>query len=194
MSQLHLPRMPQLEAWDTITHSHFTVSQMFLFYVLPLSLVPPGMIYFADVAYGGTILPMLSDMQLLTVGTAFFLTEVAMTFLVAYIIRRLGEVVELNIAFADAYKLAVVVATPLWLVSLCLFAPSVVFDISAGSVALILSGILIYYNVPDILKVEEGGQSMMLSSVILVTGMVAWAAMMLLTFLSWAYVTSSLFS
>jgi hypothetical protein len=167
---------------------------MFLFYALPLSVVPPAMIYFAGIVYGGTLLPALSVMQLLTIGIAFFLAELAMIFLVAYIILRLGEVVDLKITYEDAYKLAVVIPTPLWLVSLCLFVPSVILNLTAGAAALILSGALVFYNVPAILKVEDGGAARILSNAILVAGMLAWAAMMLFTFLSWTFVTSGLFS
>lgn len=194
MPQLHLPRLPQSDVWDTLAHSHFSVLRMFLFYALPLSVVPPAMIYFAGVVYGGTLLPALSVMQLLTIGIAFFLAELAMTFLVAYIILRLGEVVDLKITYEDAYKLAVVIPTPLWLASLCLFVPSVILNIAAGAAALMLSGALIFYNVPAILKVEDRGAARILSNAILVAGILAWAAMMLLSILSWTFVTSSLFS
>lgn len=193
MPQLHLPRLPQSGTWDTLTRSHYSVLQMLLFYALPLSVVPPAMIYFAGGVDGGELLPRLSDMQLVIIGTVFFLAELVMTFLVAYVIRRLGEVVDIRIAYDNSYKLAVVAATPLWLAALCLFVPSVILNVAANAAALVISGVLIYYNVPAILDVEEGGAATMLSSAILVAGIVAWAAMVLVTFLSWTYVTSSWF-
>ena len=193
MPQLHLPRLPQSGTWDTLTHNHYSVLQMFLFYALPLSLVPAAMMYFAGGAYGQKLLPALNDMQLVTMGILFFLAETAVTFLVAYAVRRLGQVVDIKIAYENAYKLSVVAATPLWLAPLCLFVPNAIINIAANAAALMLAGILIYYNVPAILNVEEGRSATMLSGAILVVGMVAWAAMMFFTFVSWTYVTSSLF-
>jgi hypothetical protein len=115
-----------------------------------------------------------------------------MTFLVAYFIQRLGEVIDIKPAYEDAYKLAVVVPTPLWLAPLFLFIPSFMLNLAVGAAALILSGMLIFYTVPSILKVEEAGHAMLLSGSILAAGLVAWAAMMYLTLLSWSFISSSL--
>jgi DMSO/TMAO reductase YedYZ heme-binding membrane subunit len=115
-----------------------------------------------------------------------------MTFLVAGVIPRLGELVDIKPAFADCYKLAVVVPTPLWIAPLFLFIPSFMLNLSIGAAALILSGILIFYCVPPILKVEEQGHAILLSGSILAVGMVAWVAMMYLTFLSWSFISSNL--
>jgi hypothetical protein len=75
---------------------------------------------------------------------------------------------------------------------LFLFIPSFILNLTVGAAALILSGILIFYNVPSILKVEEEGHAILLSGSILAVGMVAWAAMMYLTFLSWGFITATL--
>ena len=192
MVQLHLPHMPHAEGWDTLARKHMSVLRLFFLYAVPMSVLPPVMIHYAGVTYGGHLLPTLTEMQLQTIGVAFFLVELAMTFLVAYVIQRLGEVIEIKPAFEDAYKLAVVVPTPLWLAPLFLFIPSFIVNITIGAAALILSGMLIFYTVPPILKVEEKGRAILLSGSILAAGMVAWAAMMYLTLLSWSFVSSSL--
>jgi hypothetical protein len=172
--------------------SHLSVLKMFLFYAVPLSVIPPAMIYYAGTMYGANILPAMEGVQLQTIGIVFFIVELAMTFLVAYFIQRLGEVIDIKPAFEDCYKLAVVVPTPLWLAPVFLFIPSFMLNLTTGAAALILSGILIFYTVPDILKVEEEGHAMLLSGSILAAGLVAWAAMMYLTLITWSFVTSSL--
>lgn len=192
MAQLHLPHMPHFAGWDTLTHSHMSVMRMFLLYALPLSVIPPAMIYYAGVTYGGNLLPALSTMQLQIIGFVFFVAELVMTYLVALVIQRLGEVVDINPAFEDAYKLAVVVPTPLWLAPLFLFIPSFIFNLTVGALAIMASGALIFYSVPAILKVEERGHAMLLSGAILAAGLVAWAAMMYLTLLTWSLATSAL--
>ncbi len=192
MARIHLRDMPHIEGWDTLTSSHMSVLKMFFLYALPLSLLPPVMIHYAGVTYGGHLLPALSEMELESIGVLFFIAELAMTFLVAYVIQRLGEVIDIKPAFEDAYKLAVVVPTPLWLAPLFLFIPSFIVNITIGALALILSGILIFYAVPPILKVEEEGHAILLAGCILAAGLVAWAAMMYLTLLAWSGLTSSL--
>ncbi|HEY6094593.1 MAG TPA: YIP1 family protein [Gallionellaceae bacterium] len=192
MAQLHLSRLPQYVGWNAFTHSHMSVLKMLLLYALPLSLVPPVMIGYAGIEYGGHLLPALEMTQLAFIGVVFLAVELAMTFLVAYIIKQLGVMAEIKPAFEDAYKLAVVVPTPLWLAPLFLFIPSFILNLSVAAAAMILSAMLIYYGVPAILKVEEKGHAVLLSGSILSVGMVAWAAMMYLTLLTWSFVGSSL--
>lgn len=188
MDQLHLPHTG---IWDAFTHSHMSVLTLFLLYAVPMSVIPPVMIYYAGVTYGGGLLPAVSAVQLQIIGILLFLTELAMTFVVAYVIQRMGDVIDIKPAFEDAYKLAVVAPTPLWLVPLFLFVPSVVVNITAISAALMISGILIFRNVPSILRVEEEGHAILLSGSILAAGLVAWAVMMYLTLISWSVITSN---
>jgi hypothetical protein len=108
MTQQHL----HSEIWETFTGSRMSVLKLFFFYAVPLSVISPVMIYYAGVTYGGHLLPMLTSMQLQTIGVVFFIAELVMTFLVATVIRSLGEVVNIRPAYEDAYKLAVVVPTP----------------------------------------------------------------------------------
>ncbi len=190
MAQFDFHHMPHWVGWDTFTHSHMSVLKLCLRYAVPLSIVPPAMIYYAGVTYSGHLLPTLTVRELEGIGIVFYIVELAMTFLVAYVIQRLCEWVEMKPAFEDAYKLAVVVATPLWLAPLFLFIPSFMVNLTAGAAALILSGMLIFYSVPPILKVEEKGHAMLLSGSILAAGMVAWALMMYLTLLYWSFGTT----
>jgi hypothetical protein len=188
MAQVHL----RSEIWDTFTGSRMSVLKLFFLYAVPLSIVPPAMIYYAGATYGGHLLPVLTSIQLQSIAIVFYVVELVMPFLVAIVIQRMGDVVDIKPAFEDCYKLAVVVPTPLWISPVFLFIPSFIFNLTIGAVALILSGILIFRNVPAILKVEEEGHAILLSGSILAAGMVAWVAIMYLTFLSWSFITSTL--
>lgn len=190
MPKFHLPHMPHWAMWETFTHTHLSTMKLFFSYALPLSIVPPAMIYYAGVMYRGGILPDLTNAQLRDIGIVFFVAELAMTFLMAYIIQRLGQLVDIKPPFEDAYKLTLVVLTPLWLAPLFMFIPSFVLNLIAGALALILSGMLIFYSVPPILKVEDHGHATLLSGAILAAGLVAWVSMMLLTLIFWSFGTS----
>ncbi len=190
MAQLHLPHTPFEEMWDTFTHAHMSVLKLFFLWALPLSIVPPAMFYYAAVTYGSQLLQ-LTETQLLTVVLLFFIVELAMTFIVATLIQYTGRVIDIAPDFEDAYKLAVVVPTPLWLAPLFLFIPSFILNITVAALALVLSGLLIFYNVPPILKAEEK-EHVLLSGSILAVGMVAWAVLMYITLLSWGWITNVL--
>lgn len=187
MPKLHLPHMSPSSGLVTLTRSHISVLKLFFLYAVPLSVLPPVMLYYAGVTYGGRLLPALSSAQLQLIGAVFFMAELAMTFLVAYVVQRLTEWVVSKPDFEDAYKLAVVVPTPLWLASLFLAIPSFMLIATAVAVALILSATLIYYTVPAFLNIEDKAHASMLFGLILAIGMAAWAMMLYLTLFTWNY-------
>ncbi len=191
MPKVVVPHAPHFVGWDTLSHSHLSVGQMFVLFALPFSLVPPVMIYYAGVEYGGKLLAFSSG-QLLGIGVLFFIAEVVMTFIVAYLIQWLAGWAGAKSVFADCYKLAVVAPIPLWLAPLFLFIPSFTLNLTIGSLALVASGLLVFYGTPSILRIEEEkeeGTTFLLAGSILAVAMVAWAVMMYLTLLSWGFIS-----
>jgi hypothetical protein len=192
MAQQHSPHLPHYEGWDLFTHGHLPVMQLFLYLTLPLSVIPPVMIYYAGLAYGGVTLPALNASQLQIICAVLFMAELAMTFVVAYVIQSLGEVIEIRPDYADAYKLAVLVPIPLWVAPLFLFVPNFILNLTVGAFALLISGRLIFYAVPQILKVKVRRHATLLSGAVLAAGLVAWSAMMYITLVTWSWVTSGM--
>lgn len=188
---MKMQQLPHFNGWEYLAHHHLPVIQMYLLYALPLSLIAPLMIYYAGMNYTDSFMPTLTKPQLQTISLVFFLVETAMVFLVAGVIRLLGNVIDIHPSYEDAFKLATIAPTPLWLMPLFLFIPSVVVNLSALGLALLASGALIYYGVPNILKVEDKGHAVLMSGTVFATGLVAWAMMMYLTLLTWSIVTST---
>lgn len=192
MNQLHIPHLHDVHLWEFLSHSRMSVVEMYFLYALPLSAIAPLMIHYAGTAYGGGLLPSLSSGQLQTISAVFFLAETAMVFLVAALIQRLAAVVDIAPNYADAFKLAIVVPVPLWLAPLFLLIPSFTLNLAAGALAIAASGALIFRAVPEIFKIEDQGRAILLSGFVLLAGLVAWAALMFLTLITWNAVTSTL--
>ena len=100
--------------------------------------------------------------------------------------QRITEWVVRKPPYEDAYKLAVVVATPLWFSSLFLAIPSFMLIVTAVASALICSAVLIYFCVVSILHIEDKADASILFGLILGIGMVAWSMMMYFTLLTWS--------
>ena len=138
MKMLHFPHF---QGWDHLARSHMPVARMFLLFALPLSLVPPLMIYYSGTSYGGELLPEFTRGQLQSIGVVFFLAETAMLFLMAMVIQRLGEVIDIKPSYEDAFKLAVIAPTPLWLAPLAMFIPSFAVNLTVGALAILAAGV-----------------------------------------------------
>jgi hypothetical protein len=216
MKMLHFPH---IHGWNDLTRSHMPVAVMFFFYVLPMSLIPPLMLYYAGTAYRDNLLTALSLTagQLQILSGVFFVAELAGVFLMAGAIEFMANT-ELKVIhsrqklleypaqtptldtpanvpqveYHDAFMLAAVAPTPLWLAPLALFIPSFMIDATIGALALLASVLILYYATPAILKLDEKGEGALFRYIMITGGMVAWAAMMYLTLITWSMVTSTL--
>jgi hypothetical protein len=215
MKTLHFPH---IQGWDSVARSHISVATMFFSYVLPMSLIPPLMLYYAGTAYRDSLLPALalnvSQLQILSM--VFFVAELAGVFLMAGAIEFMANT-ELKVihsrqklleypaetptldtpadvprvGYHDAFMLAAIAPTPLWLAPLVLFVPNFMIDTTIGALALLASALILYYATPAILKLDEKGEGALFRYIMVTGGMVAWAAMMYLTLITWSMVTST---
>lgn len=205
------------EVWKRwVRRHHLPTAALFFLYVLPLSAIPPLMFNYAGTHYGDVLLPGLTGSALMIISTVFFVAELAMTFVLAEFIQRLGNaafrimhtqyemlsyptpdqpskgtLIQLRkVDFRDAYTLAAISPTPLWLASFALFIPNFVTVAMIGAIGLILSLYILFAATPLVLKIEEKGEGVLMGWVLLIIGMIGWASMMYLTFLTWGYATS----
>ena len=86
--------------------------------------------------------------------------------------------------------MAAVVPTPLWLVPLALFVPSLVFNILMMLTALACSAALIFQGVDRTYDLRDEGHSLLLAGSVFAAGLVAWIIMLVLAFVCWGAVLS----
>ncbi|HTY03483.1 MAG TPA: Yip1 family protein [Rhodocyclaceae bacterium] len=188
MNVMMFPRMLSShdEGWAWLMRVNPKVIRMYLLYVLPLSLLPPAMLLYTASREDGLLLGGVSMRDARILAAEFFVAEMVVVPLMAAVIKRLGEVVEARPTYHDAFMLAAVVPTPLWLVSLALFVPSLMFNSLAMAIALFFSGLLIYEGTYRIFQLDDEGKSIVMAGSILAAGLVAWIALMLIAFVSWS--------
>jgi hypothetical protein len=190
MSPLIFPKMltSHGEGWDWLMRLHPSVARLFFLWVVPMSLIPPAMLLYAWSAYSDAPLLEISRDQAFALAAIFFVTELAMVPIMAKVIQSIGEVADAHPPYHDAFTLAAVVPTPLWIMPVALFVPSLVVQALAMAIALGASAMLIYQGVDRTFGVEEEGHSLLIAGSVLAAGLVGWVLMMGLAFVSWGAV------
>jgi GNAT superfamily N-acetyltransferase len=94
------------EGWADVVRMHPTVSRTFLLYVVPMSIVPAAMIFYAGITNHELLTPSVTAREALLVAITFFLVELAMVPLMAAIIQQMGELVDIRPDYHDAFMLA----------------------------------------------------------------------------------------
>ena len=132
------------EGWPALARLKPGILKVFLLLVLPLSMLPPVMLYYAGLNYPEVFGPGASGRNWFIVGTVFFLAELATFLLMGWLIKQVGQTYSLVIDYHDAYLLAAIAPVPLWLSSLGLLIPNLLFNATVSAVALGVSCALLY--------------------------------------------------
>ncbi len=187
MNPMMFPKMltSHAEGWDWLMRTHPSVARMYLAYVVPMSLIPPAMLFYASRTY--TDIPMLqiSADKALFIAAVFFITELIMVPIMGWVVQSIGNVADAHPPYHDAFALAAVVPTPLWLAPLALFIPNLYFAMLVMLFALGASAALIYQGVDRVFDLTDEGKTLLVAGSVFATGLVAWVSTMGLAFVPW---------
>ena len=178
------PRMFRSEedGWSELVRIHPSVAKLTVFFVAPLSLLPPAMFAWAALENPGRILPLMEPpmggAEALLVAVVFFLAELAMVPLMATIIQQTGDVVEFRPDFEAAYTLAAVAPAPLWVASLAMFIPSLWANVAILALAWLGSAALIRHGVHPLFHLDDPRKARILANFTITAGVLAWLALM----------------
>lgn len=187
MNPMMFPKMltSHAEGWDWLMRIHPSVARMYLTYVIPMSIIPPAMLIYASRTY--TDIPMLqiSADKALFIAAVFFITELIMVPIMGWVVQSIGNVADAHPPYHDAFALAAVVPTPLWLAPLALFVPNLYFAMVVMLFALGASAALIYQGVDRVFDLTDEGKTLLVAGSVFAAGLVAWVSMMGLAFVTW---------
>jgi hypothetical protein len=170
-----------VKGWSHLVHTKPSIPQLYLAHVVPFSLLPPLMIYLAGNKYGGHLVQFLTGEKLLLVAIILFIIELIVVPVMAVIVRQLAEVAEIHPSYRDAFTLAAVAPTPLWMAPIFLFIPNVILNLIVILIALMATVGLIYYGIPVVFRLKDKGHAILMFGAVLTAGMVAWMFIMIST-------------
>lgn len=167
-------------AWLFAGSVHPSLPRLFLTLVLPLSLLPPLMLYYAGTRHGDAFMPGFATRDWGSIALVFFLAEL---FTVTAMGPAIRGIARLNGVAADhdsSYLLAFAAPIPLWLSSLVLFVPNFFVAATVGVLALAFSCVIIYHGVGSLLRVREDIVAGSIAYGIIACGMIAWAMLLVI--------------
>jgi hypothetical protein len=182
------------KAWQELMQSPPSVHQLYLLHVVPFSLIPPVMIYIAGNRHNTLLFDLLPGNKLTIIAVAIFIVQLVAVPVMAMIIRQLAEIIEIHPPYKDAFIVAAIAPTPLWMAPLFLIVPDILVNIAITSWAMMASAGLIYYGIPAVFKLKEPGQALLLFGGILMAGVIAWGFLMVCTLVVWGAVQNLQFA
>lgn len=174
-----------VEGWKSLMDSRPSMHRLFLLHVIPFSLIPPIFMYMAGKDKQLLFFDLLPQNKLLIVCIALFIVELVAVPIMAIIIKQLSEIAEVTPTYHQAFILAAIAPTPLWMMPVFLLVPSMTILMVVGSFAMMAAAGFIYYGIPDALGVREDGQKLLLFGAILTAGLMAWGFLMISTLVIW---------
>lgn len=185
MNIAHLPQMPfsSTKGWQDIEQARPSVETVFFLIVLPFSLLPPILLYYAGTHYGDVLFRGAGARQWDLIALVFFLAEMLTFGAMGWLIKEVAGTYQYEISLHDAYLLAAICPIPLWLSSLALLVPSLAFNAGVSLAALVLSCAVIYHGIAAFCHTREETAVAEFTYTIMGAGVVAWLILVLLLML-----------
>lgn len=168
--------------WPDLDRVDSTVVKVFALLVVPLSLLPPIMIYWAGHYHGDAFVAGFSNKPWALIGALFFVCELASVTYMAWLLRKVARAWGEQVSGRNAYIIAAVAAIPLWVSSLGLLVPSLAFNIALAAVALMISCALVFQGVRSFCRIDENHseRTFAITQLVFGGGLAAWGFLMLL--------------
>lgn len=178
MGFMSIPRMmiSSEDGWRELERQHPTVLSLFLWMVLPLSILPPALLYYAGTHYGDALIAGWSGKAWSVISPMFFLCELAAFVGMGGFIRRVVDRNTAPIDTHDAYMIAAIAPVPMWLSSLALLVPNLAFVAVVALAGLAASCALMYHGVYALCHMSDEVRAASVTHTVMAAGLLCWAA------------------
>lgn len=175
---LRLP-LPGNDGWQELKRKNFSIPFLAWVVVLPMSLLPPVLLYFAGVHYGDDFMPGFANKEWRFITTILFLAELLTFFIMGWLIHSVMNSDKMEISYHDAYLLAAIAPIPLWLSSLALLVPVLAISVVSVLVGLCFSSLLIYQGIKSLCqRSDDDVVAMSATYTVMAASLLAWGILM----------------
>lgn len=162
------------DGWDELSRQHPTAAAVLLKLVLPATLLPVAMILYAASRHGDYYAPGVAKSAWIVVAQLFFVAQLASVPLMAWIIKSTATARKLQCTHNRSFQLAATSAVPLWLSSLTLLVPNMLFNAVCVVAGLMGAFSLLFHGLPAMIGEEEGIDAMDIAYTVMAAGATLW--------------------
>ena len=167
-------------SWSEVERANPRLAVFYASIVLPLSLLPPAMLYLEGATFFSPWLANAATRDWGTLAIDFFITEVICLALMGWFIRKMADAEDFRMNNHDAYLLAGVAPIPLWLSSLGMLVPSLALNVVISLIAFGLSCGIIYHGVSGFTHNQENVRAAGVAHTVMSAGLLAWVLLLVM--------------
>src|SRR5690554_2509902 len=171
--------------WQDLKRLDLSVPFLAWVIVVPMSFLPPVLLYYAGTHYGDSFISGFADKEWRFITTILFLAELLTFFVMGWLIKAVLDGHQLRVEYPDAYLLAAIAPLPLWLSSLALLVPVLAVSVAAVALGMFLSCALIYQGVRSLCqRTDNDVVAMSATYTVMAASLLAWGILMAMV---WAF-------
>ncbi|WP_336365951.1 Yip1 family protein [Marinobacter sp. C2H3] len=171
--------------WSELRRLNLSVPFLAWVVVVPMSFLPPVLLYYAGTHYGDGFLAGFGGKEWRFITTILFLAELLTFFAMGWLIHAVLAAHKLEVSYQDAYTLAAMAPLPLWLSSLALLVPVLAVSVVAVFAGLFLSCALVYQGVRSMTRRSQNDVvAMSATYTVMAASLLAWGILMAMV---WAF-------
>lgn len=163
------------DGWEQVYAGRPSVLKIFLFLVLPFSMLPPAMLIYAGNHHAAAYMMDGTPGRWQIVALTFFLAELLTVPLMGAMIRQVAAVQKIDADSKDSFLLAAIMSVPMCLSSLGLAIPNLWLMMAIVVLGFAVAAGLLYHGTYHILRLKDPMQAQALSSEVFATGGLVWA-------------------
>lgn len=165
------------EGWHQVYADRPSITTVFFFLVLPLSMIAPAMLIYAGTHHAEQYLMSPAGARWHAVALTFFVAELLTVPLMGWLIRQVASAREIVADFRDCLLLAAITSVPMFLSGFGLAIPHLWPMIGVVVLGFALAASLLYHGAFYILRLEDPMQAQLFGAEVFAAGGIVWAAL-----------------
>lgn len=166
--------------WPQLIEDRPDPVRLFGAVVLPLSLVPPVILYLVGTHQTELFTKAFGHWSWGALASLFFVAEMTTILLLGWFLRHVADTHKLELRYGDAYLLAAIAPIPMWLSALGLLIPDLLLAASIALVGLGLTCGILYHGILSLCRTRDAIVAVSIVHTVIGACLAAWIPMLLL--------------